>query len=88
MPRTTVKGVGLLQDNAHPYTTAHTAETLQKLSFTILEQPSYGRDLTMSDFHLFGCPGDALKGCHFSSNHESEEAAHTSLHLIERFFLS
>jgi hypothetical protein len=48
------KGVVLLHDSAHPHSTAHTAETLQKLKFDVMAHSPYIPDLAPSDYYLFG----------------------------------
>ena len=58
-----LKGIVLLHDNAHPYTAAHTVETLHKLKFEALAHPLYSSDLAPSDYHLFGPLKEALRGC-------------------------
>lgn len=39
------KGVLLFHENARPHTAAHTVQTLEKLSFEVLEHPAYSPDL-------------------------------------------
>ena len=73
------KGVVLLHDNARPHTAAHTAETLQKLNFEVLDHPPYSPDLAPSDFHLFGPLKEAIRGCRFTSDEALKEAVHSWL---------
>lgn len=73
------KGVVLLHDNARPHTAAHTAETLQKLNFEVLDHPPYSPDLAPSDFHLFGPLKEAIRGRRFSSDEPLKEAVHSWL---------
>ena len=71
------KGIVLLHGNARPHIAAHTVETLQKLMFVVLAHPPYSPDLAPSEYHLFGPPKVALKGCQFTSDQELKEAVHS-----------
>lgn len=73
------EGVVLLHDNARPHTAVHTAETLQKLKFKVLDHPPYSPDLAPSDYHLFGPLKQALRGRRFDSDEAVKEAVHSWL---------
>jgi len=80
------KGIVLLHDNAHPHTTAHTVETLQKLKFEVVAHPAYSPDPDPSDYHLFGLLKEALRGRQFTSDQELKEAVHAWLTAQPRTF--
>ena len=73
------KKVLLLHDNAHPHTVSQTVETINHLSFEVLEHPAYSPELAPSDYHLFGTLKNALQGRRFSTDKELREAVHNWL---------
>jgi hypothetical protein len=44
-----------------------------------MAHPPYSPDLAPSDYHLFGPPKEALRGCRFTSDQEVKEAVHAWL---------
>jgi hypothetical protein len=50
-----------MHDNAHQYSAAHTAETLQKLKSDTMDHPLYSPDFALSDYNLFGPLKEALR---------------------------
>ena len=73
-PRTSLKRVLLLHDNARPHTGAYTVDTLRALKFEVLKHPPYSPDLAPSDFHLFGPLKEHMRGQKFADDNEVLEA--------------
>jgi len=64
----------LLRDNARPHTAIAAIGALETLKFDVLSHPPYSPDLAPSDFHLFPHLKRDLKGTHFTSDDEVEQA--------------
>ena len=69
-------GIVLFHDTACPHTVDHTAETLKKLNFELLEHPPYSPDLTPSDYHLFSPLKQVLRGRRFTTDQQLKETVH------------
>jgi len=76
----------LLHDNARPHTAAHTVDTLRALKFDVLKHPPYSPDLAPSDFHLFGCTKEHLRGQKFADDNEVMEAVQCWLKATPKSF--
>jgi hypothetical protein len=76
----------LLHDNARPHTAAHTMDTLRALKFEVLKHPPYSPDLVPSDFHLFGCMKEHLRGQKFADDNELMEAVQSWLKAMPKSF--
>ena len=64
----------LLHDNARAHTAQLTINTILQLNREVLEHPAYSKDLTPSDFHLFGPLKNALRSRRFAAADEVKEA--------------
>jgi hypothetical protein len=64
----------LLHDNARPHTARATIDALEMLKFEVLSHPPYSLDLAPSDFHFFPRLKRDLKGTHFTSDDEVNQA--------------
>jgi hypothetical protein len=64
----------LQQDNARPDTRATTTAAIACLVFTVLPHPAYSPDLAPSNLHLFPKLREDLRGQHFSSDEEVDDA--------------
>ncbi|GBO22143.1 Mariner Mos1 transposase [Araneus ventricosus] len=64
----------LLYDNARPHKALVTRDLVQRFRWNILEHSPYSRDLSPSDFHLFGPLKKQLAGHHFRTDAEVQEA--------------
>jgi hypothetical protein len=73
----------LLHHNAHPHTAHLTINTIQKLNWQVLKHPVLSPDLTPSNFCLFGCLKNAIRGCRFVEDYEMKDAVH-DCHVINQ----
>ena len=64
----TRKGVIFHQDNARPHTSLVTCKKLLELSWEVMPDPPYSRDLASSDYHLFHSLQNHLNEKTFDSN--------------------
>jgi transposase len=64
----------LLHDNARPHTARAEIDALETLKFEVLSHPTYSPVLTPSDFHFFTHLKRDLKGTHFTSDDEANQA--------------
>jgi histone-lysine N-methyltransferase SETMAR len=79
--------VKLLHDDATPHTAGKTRETIEKIGWEILKQPTHSPDLAPSDFHLFGKLKEHLSGKRFASDQEVENETRNWLtNLDENFY--
>jgi hypothetical protein len=80
------RGVRLLHDNATPHTAGKTRETIEKMSWEILEHHPHNPDLAPSDFHLFGNLKEHLSGKRFASDQEVENETRNSFTNLDSNF--
>ncbi len=79
-PRGTVRGWRFLHmDNAPTHTAALTLQHLHNLGWTVLPHPAYSPDLAPSDFWFFPRLKRGLKGRHFGTLQELEDAVDTEV---------
>ena len=64
----------LLRDNARPHTARATIDAPETLKFEVLSHPPYSPDLAPSDFHFLPHLKRDLKGTHFTSDDEVNQA--------------
>ncbi|GFS07059.1 histone-lysine N-methyltransferase SETMAR [Elysia marginata] len=72
-----IGNVLLLHDNARPYTSVRTRETIASMGWTTLPRPSYSPDLAPSDYYLFGPIKQGLRGKHYKNDEEVKNAVNT-----------
>jgi histone-lysine N-methyltransferase SETMAR len=66
-PRTSVRGIKLLHDNAPAYESATVQEYLKESGLDVLDHPPYNPDLSSCDFWLFPRLKEMLAGQRFES---------------------
>ena len=66
-PRTGVRGIKLLHDNAPAHKSAAVQEYLKESGLNVLDHPPYSPDLSPCDFRLFPKLKEMLAGYHFES---------------------
>ena len=67
-PRTGVRGIKLLHDNALAHKSATVQEDLKEYGLDVLDHPPYSPDLSPCDFWLFQRLKEMLAGHHFESH--------------------
>ena len=77
----------LLQDNAGPHRKREVLQTLDTWSWELLPHPPYSPDLSPCDFFLFPRVKNQIRGQHFSSEQEVNEAYRQSLTTVTKLGL-
>jgi len=76
----------LLHQIACPHTAHLNNNTIQKLNWQVLEHPALSPDLTPSNFHLFGCLKNAVRGRQFVEDDEMKEEVHDCYVINQKTF--
>ena len=83
-PRTGVRGIKLLHDNAPAHKSATVQEYLKESGLDVLDHPPYRPDLSPCDFWLFPRLKEMLAGHHFESHCGIGSAVYQCLQHIPR----
>ena len=62
----------LLHDNARPHTAKTVKMALQELGWEVLQHPPYSPDLAPTDYHLFRCLSNEMRGLGFENQDHLE----------------
>ena len=62
----------LLHDNARPHTAKTVKMALQELGWEVLQHPPYSPDLAPTDYHLFRCLSNEMRGLSFENQDHLE----------------
>ncbi|KAJ4430818.1 hypothetical protein ANN_19409 [Periplaneta americana] len=68
------KNIILQHDNAWPHTDGVTVEKIRTFWWETLPQSPYSPDLAPSDYHLFGCVKEQLRGQRYETLEDIQKA--------------